>query len=384
MKQSLSVALLALLLAFAPAVFTAAAAPAQPAPAPPAAPEAPRKGISAHIEVDTNDSAGGEEETHVTGTLNISGVGDVTVEAGEVYGNDLVSMGGDVVILGEVRGDVVVFNGSLEIDGRVKGNAVAILTDTTLGDNARIAGDMVHIGGSYDASPEAKIGGESVHTDFDGIDLAEGAREVASNTFAIMYIFRLILLAVLFWGMLIAVLVAPAKVTQAGEALGQNWVRAILLGLGAYAAYVVLAVLFALLCLILIGIPLLAVLMIAWFVLQVLGLASLLWVLGDRLGRNVLRREVSPAVAFLIGFLVYLPTQIIPFHLGFLWLSLGLLGYALHSCLVIFGAGLALSTHMTAFDGLRSRKASPAEDGQPPAPAPPPSTAPPSAGSGLA
>jgi hypothetical protein len=364
MKKLIATLLLALLLA--PAALAASA------PEPPDAPEPPRKGISAHIEVDTRDSDGGEEAAHVTGRIDIRGVGDKTVEPGEVYDGDLVSMGGDVVILGEVRGDVVVFSGTLEIDGRVKGNAVAILTDTTLGDDARIAGDMVHIGGSYEASPEAKIGGESVHTDLDGIDLAEGAREVASNTFSIIYIFRLILLAVLFWGMLIAVLVAPARVTQAGEALKQNWVRAILLGLGAYAAYVVLAVLFALLCLILIGIPLLAVLAIAWFVLQVLGLASLLWLLGDRLVRNVLHREVSPVVAFLIGFLEYLPTQVIPFHFGFLWLSLALLGYALHSCLVIFGVGLALSTHVTAFNGLRPRKAAPTDAVAPPAS--PPST----------
>jgi hypothetical protein len=353
-------ALLALLLAamLAPHAALAARPPAPPDPA--EAPEAPRKGISAHIEVHTEDAADAAGEgTEVTGEVQIRGVGDVTVEAGEVYESDLVSMGGDVVILGEVRGDVVVIHGSLEIDGRVKGNAVAILTDTTLGDNARIAGDMVHIGGSYDASPEAKIGGESVRTDLDGIDFAEGAREVAENTFSIIYIFRLVLLAVLFWGMLIAVLVAPAKVTQAGEALKQNWVRAILLGLGAYAAYVVLAVLFALLCLLLIGIPLLAVLGIAWLVLQVMGLASLLWVLGDRLGRNVLQREVSPVVAFLLGFLIYLPTQVVPFHLGFLWLILGLLGYALHSCLVIFGVGLALSTHLSAFNGLRPRRPAP-------------------------
>jgi hypothetical protein len=356
----------------AAAAFTATMALAEPDPGPHSPPEPPRHGISARINVDTREAGTEGKKTRVAGTIDISGVGDVTVEEGQVYEHDLVSIGGDVVVLGEVRGDVVVISGTLEIDGRVKGNAVAILTDTTLGDNARIAGDMVHLGGSYEASPEAKIGGESVHTDLGGADLAEGAREAARNTFSLIYIFRLILLAILFWGMLIAVLVAPAKVTQAGEALGRNWVRAILLGLGAYAAYVVLAVLFALLCLILIGIPLLAILAIAWFVLQVLGLASLLWLLGDRLGRNVLRREVSPAVAFLIGFLIYLPTQVVPFHLGLPWLGLGLIGYALHNCLVIFGVGLALSTHLTAFNGLRPRRPAPAGAGEPPASGPVP------------
>jgi hypothetical protein len=86
----------------------------------------------------------------------------------------------------------------------------------------------------------------------------------------------------------------------------------------------------------------------AWLVVEAMGLAAILWLLGDRVVRNLSRRELAPAVAFLIGFAIYLPTQIVPFHWGFLWMVIAILGHALHICATVLAIGLTLATQ---FDG---------------------------------
>lgn len=339
LRAASALALLALL-ALPPAW---GAAPRDPAAEPGGRPA--RGGVSGKVTIEIEPGGEDPEEDvdPLTGVVNFNLSRDVTVEEGQVHNDDLVLVGGNATVLGEVRGDVVVIRGALDLQGRVKGDVVAILTDTTVGDEARIGGDLVHLGGSFEASPEAKIGGQTFHADLPSFAFGEGARHVAGSALGVVYLIKVLLFAILFWAMLIIVCVAPRRVTDAGEALGELWGRALFVGLLAYAAYFVLFGIFLMLCLVLIGVPLLALLVFAWFVVKAMGMASILWLVGDRLVRSVHpSRDVTPLVGFLAGFLVYLPTQIIPFQLGLVWLTLGLLGNVLATCATVLAVGLTL------------------------------------------
>ncbi len=336
---------------------------------------------------DNSSEDGHHEETEIL--LDVHGVHGggafeffhpITVGSEDTMKDDVVSVGGDVEILGEVRGDVVVICGTLKISGRVEGDVVAILTDTEVMDTSVIDGQFVHIGGMYEVSPLATVHGERVHLDVGNfslgsfiseLDLGEEAHSAGIGLLRCIYAFRLIKLGVLFGLMLLIVGLIPQRVIDAGGALPEIWGRSIFMGLLAYASYFVLMCIFILLCFVLIGIPLVGILGIAWIGVKAFGLAAILRLLGDRIAQGLLRRDVKPMAALSIGFLVYLPTQIMPFYWGIVAFSLSVLGSLLGTALLVLSAGLALVTQFGAVTTFAPAQPSIGPPASPPPTAPP-------------
>jgi len=75
---------------------------------------------------------------------------DVVVQSGERV-NDVVTMGGDAVIEGEVLGDVVTMGGDLVVSdhGLVRGEAVTMGGDVALDDSGQILGGVQTFGGEW-------------------------------------------------------------------------------------------------------------------------------------------------------------------------------------------------------------------------------------------
>src|SRR5206468_11958441 len=59
-----------------------------------------------------------------------------------------------------LNGDVVVLGGNAQIDGQVNGDSVVIGGNLTLGPNANVTGDAVVVGGMLARDPDATVGGE--------------------------------------------------------------------------------------------------------------------------------------------------------------------------------------------------------------------------------
>jgi hypothetical protein len=76
-------------------------------------------------------------------------------------GNDRVRIGGGVQVApGEVvRGDVVAIGGDASIDGQVTGDVVCVAGNTELGPNADIGGDLTVVAGTLKRDPAARVGG---------------------------------------------------------------------------------------------------------------------------------------------------------------------------------------------------------------------------------
>lgn len=115
----------------------------------------------------------GDEETRRVRRDTQVVVGDsLVVEENEVS-DDVVVVGGTLEVLGEVRGDAVVVGGSLEVSGEVTGDVAAIGGSLELADGARVGGDAVAVGGSVERGENVEIGGKVVETPF-GPKLALG------------------------------------------------------------------------------------------------------------------------------------------------------------------------------------------------------------------
>jgi hypothetical protein len=87
---------------------------------------------------------------------------DITVAEGETA-NDIACMFCDVHIHGDVRGDVAVMFGKVEIDpGRsISGDVAAFGADLNLGPGATVGGDVAIAAGDVNGGPGATIHGSS-------------------------------------------------------------------------------------------------------------------------------------------------------------------------------------------------------------------------------
>jgi len=89
---------------------------------------------------------------------------DAHVGATEVV-DDLVTMGGDAVVLGRVNGDVVSMGGDVVVRGVVTGDVVSMGGDIELAPGSQVSGDLTSSGGTVTVHPAASHGGGSVRLD---------------------------------------------------------------------------------------------------------------------------------------------------------------------------------------------------------------------------
>jgi hypothetical protein len=82
----------------------------------------------------------------------------ITVGADEAAG-DLVCIGCSIRMLGSC-GDVVAIGGSVDLNGRTKGDVVVIGGALRLGENASVSGDVVTVGGRLWRDPNSVVRGQ--------------------------------------------------------------------------------------------------------------------------------------------------------------------------------------------------------------------------------
>jgi hypothetical protein len=270
-------------------------------PAVPAAPEAPSG--SSEPGPDEGDFDAYEREP------NVSIFGDVHVPKGTVHRGEIVCIGGNVRIDGVVTGEVVVIVGSLELNGVARSEVVGVASALLLGENAKIAGDLVNVVGSLE-DRGGSIGGNRVNLPLGfGIPRIRAPFAVIG---AILWWGTVVSLALFFLAILILGALAPDRIRTLGEAVPAQALWAFLAGLGAYAALLVVEFL---LVVTVIGIPLLVALHFVFFVLKWLGMIGILHFFGGRLGR-LFGRELSLLGATLLGFALLAMLKLAPFLLS--------------------------------------------------------------------
>ncbi len=259
---------------------------------------------------------------------------EADVPAGTVHHDDIVAIFGSVRVAGEVTGDVVVVMGSIEITGKVDGEVVGIMSATRLSDQAEIDGDLVMVGGPLERAPGARIGGETVNLNF--LQAVPFLRHGFTwhALFWFCFLLKLAKLAGLFLVVLLIAALVPRRLSLVATAFPSRWGMAILAGLLSYCAAVVLCfVLFATL----IGIPLALALALTVKLIKWIGVASILYLLGHTIGRNVLKRELSHFAAVLGGFAVYAVIYLVPIFGGLFAGAVSVLGLGI-AVLTRFGS----------------------------------------------
>lgn len=278
----------------------------------------------------------------------------------------VVVIGGSAKIDGGVEAGVVVVGGDVEINGEVGDAVVAVLGNVTVGENARIDGDLVSVGGLINRLPGAQITGQLQQIDFGGIGLPEvewlraylvhcilKLRPVAPQvgwTWAVAGVICLlyVLIAVLF----------PRPVQACVEEVTKRPATTLLLGI---LTKILTPVVILILAATGFGLVVVPFLLAGLLLFAVVGKIALLQALGLQLGRQMRVGFLqNPFPALLAGILVLLVLYIIP--------VVGLLVFLGTS---LWGLGCAVGA---AFSGIRRELPPPRRRAQllptPPVPGP--------------
>src|SRR5262249_26915977 len=174
---------------------------------------------------------------------------------------DIVRFGSDITLSSEqvVEGDVVSFGGSVEVRGKVTGNVSSMGGDLTLASTARVDGDVVCIGGTLHEEPGSSVGGQRVTA-----PRTPGARfflpmlsVVGSGVRMIVHVIWLCIMLGFAW---VFVKLAPTRTQNALDQIerepGPSFIIGLLLWALIIPSVIALALVMAVLCITIIGIPL--------------------------------------------------------------------------------------------------------------------------------
>jgi hypothetical protein len=256
---------------------------------------------------------------------------DVFVAAGETQDN-VVSFGGNVVIEGRVKQSVVAFGGTITVSGEVGEAVVGIFSNISLKPTAAIRGDVVSLGGLLEKEPGCSIAGDTVYVKSSEL----GSRFFKQGLFKGIFAFPLFpilliikLIGVFLW-LIAAIVVAaifPRPIVRAAAEVRSSFWPVFWTGLLAIVIFTGLAIFAALLCFILIGIPIAIALFWAGLIVKIFGRVVLFYVLGESLLKAVGVKNIRAVGASLVGLLIVSFVGFIPF-LGFLFtFVLSILGW---------------------------------------------------------
>lgn len=300
-----------------------APAPATPTPPAPAAQPAEPSHTTLDFQHGTADSLASDDDDASTSnsvywTKSHGGNGDlvrfgedVTVPVGRTVLGDVVAMGGDINVFGNVTGDAVALGGNVHVQpgGGVRGDAVSI------------GGRVINDTGRALHGPSVSV--PSVPPwlfNFDVMNL------IGQGIVVVKILFTLLLLAVGAWA---ANALAPERSERAVAYIRARPGLAFVWGLGTFIGIapsaVAVALFSALLCITLIGIPV-AILLLAAYVVALILL--ILW--GSLIGSAIVGRWVwhrlrplEPEPNLLKAMLVGIATLAVPNIAGHLLRSLG-------------------------------------------------------------
>jgi len=260
----------------------------------------------------------------------ISSQKDIHVAPGESQ-DKIFSLGGNVLIEGNVREDVMVIGGSITISGEAGQSVVGIGSRIIVKSTAKIGEDLAALGGTLEKEPGCTIGGDTIYfqTRELGDKLFRDGFLQGVFSLSLIPVIVVVKLVIIFLWLLVAVMGAalfPRPIAFAAGEIRKNFWPVLGTGLVAILVFTMLVLFAALLSFILIGIPLALALAAAGSIIKVFGRLAVLFFLGESVLRALGSRKVSALGAVLMGLLVFSLAGFIPvlgFLFGFLMNAIG-------------------------------------------------------------
>lgn len=230
---------------------------------------------------------------------------DIHVAENEVLDN-VISLGGEVLIQGKVEESVVAFGGTITIEGEVGEVVLGIGTKITLKSTAKIEGDVVSLGGTLDKEPGSRVDGDTVYMEIESLKdvLAFLGGFGFAGLIPILIIIKLITLFI--WFILAVILAAlfPRQLSLASSQIRKSFWPVFGTGFLTIIIFTGLVIFSVLLSFILIGIPILLALIIIGVVIKIFGRVVLFYFFGESLARAFGNKQPTAFLAVFLGLIL--------------------------------------------------------------------------------
>ncbi|MFQ5526907.1 MAG: polymer-forming cytoskeletal protein [Thermoanaerobaculia bacterium] len=250
------------------------------------------------------------------------------VEAGSLARRQLVAVGRDLVVYGEAQDDVAAVNGSVRVNGLVRGDVIVLGGDASVAGPGRVEGDIFVLGGRLTAEAGATIEGRSVsYPTVSGawLVLLEGPSLGLSALSRVILGAKLALLAAwLLWSVLVMAS-SGRELLSASSAVSSEPLRMFLVGLGTVLSLFLTALFFSALASSVMGIPLLFLVVVVMMLFKLWGSVAVFHAAGAFVCRK-LRARWSPINAAIIGLLLLGAIKLLPWVGTWVWTVVTLLG----------------------------------------------------------
>jgi len=234
------------------------------------------------------------------------------------YNKEIISFGKDLNIKGNVNTSLFIVKGRLELEGYVKEDVIAIASDVFIKEGTRIDGDLIIIGGHYDKKENIKVNGEFIHIDLN-LNKIESTFLPLFSEKGVLSVLRLIKIGLWFILVLIVFSLISSKIPDTLEIIEKNLGKTGIIGIITIFSFLFLFVLFVIMSLFLIGLPLLFLLIIVYFILFAVGRTIILYFIGNKISEAFNLKTNSAVVFLLFGILFYAILKFLPF-IGFIGL----------------------------------------------------------------
>jgi len=226
------------------------------------------------------------------------------------------------------------------------------MSPTKLASSTLVEGDLVHVGGSFERNGATVTGGVT-NVPFPGWD---GAGRIGSSLLRGFVLWlKLLFLFLFFVCALLLAAIVPDRIKLISEEVPVRLFTAILAGL---VGYVLFAMVQFFLAVTIIGIPVAAMLYLAFTVLKWLAMCGVFHQVGWRIGRAV-GRDMSLIGALILGWAPFALLRFVPCFGSLLWFLVEIVAFG---CLILTRVG--------------TRRSAPIVVSHPPAPPPAPAVDP--------
>lgn len=236
---------------------------------------------------------------------------DLDVPAETTYEFNLISLGGNINIKGNFKYSVILFGGKLTLDGEMGEDIICVGSEVKIGKNALIKGDLFVIGGKLDKDAGARVNGDFTYFRFDLKEIESTLLPMISdvrtvNFFKILKIFLWLIIT------LVVFAITPQKINDAEGVFENQPVKLGFLGVFSIFSFVFLIFISILLSFVLIGIPILFFLILAYFTVYIFGRTVVFYFIGDKIAGGLGLKKIPPSLFILFGVALYGILMFIP------------------------------------------------------------------------
>ncbi|MBI2954416.1 MAG: hypothetical protein HYY30_08890 [Chloroflexi bacterium] len=244
----------------------------------------------------------------------------IVIPAGQVVDGDLVAVGGNIVVDGQVYGDAVATGGNVDVSGEVIGQVVSVGGNVHLASTATVRRGVVVVGGSFQREEGAVVNGDIVETgpgeflipQLPPWSFAWQANRQPGDGFGLLFaIFSSLLAAIAFLALsVLAAVIFPEQLNVVRRTIESAPLQ--VLGVGVLSA-IVSVMLTPILLFTCIGLPIFWMIVIAATLFGTVGIALLV---GERLFLAIHTRSFTTILATAVGTLVIWMASLLPIFGG--------------------------------------------------------------------